>query len=427
MSTANDRNTTQDNTIKAAKSTVVACNDKASPRESGVTHNGKPTDCIIFCGGGTGGHITPAIAMAQIIEKYSDMPPRTVFIGRTGGAENAAIERAGYELLTLDVEGIRRSLSPKNLRALSKAIKARTEAKRIISELSPTLVVGTGGYVSWPVLSAAAAAGIPTVIHESNAYPGLVTRLMCKKCTSVLLGSADAAGYLRTRKNAFVVGNPTILPKNIISKEQARRRLGIKSTELFILSYGGSLGAARLNDTVCEMMRLNGGHRKGITHWHASGRGDYRRVRSMMPQPMPSDGSLRLLPYIEDMPTFLQAADLVIARSGAMTLSELAAYGVPAILIPSPNVAADHQYANAASARKKGGAIIIEESRLTADALYKAITEITSDKKLLRNMAQGMRSMHDEETPKRIYTALRAAMKKGEKQARFEFSAKDYL
>lgn len=362
-------------------------------------------ECIVFCGGGTGGHITPAIAMAQLIEKYSERKFRTIFIGRTGGAENSAIERAGYELRTLDVEGIHRSLSPKNLRAISKAIKARREAKGILSELSPCLVIGTGGYVSWPVLSAAVAAGIPTVIHESNAYPGLVTRLMCKKCTSVLLGSADAAGHLRAKKNVTVVGNPVILPKVIISKEQARRRLGIKSTDIFILSYGGSLGAAKINDAVCELMK-RGGYRKGVTHWHASGRGDYERMHSMMPHPMPTDGSLRLLPYIEDMPTFLRAADLVIARSGAMTLSELAAYGVPAILIPSPNVAADHQYANASAARKRGGAVIIEETKLTADALFESINGMIGDKRLLDRMAYRMRSMHDEETPTRIYAAL---------------------
>ncbi|MBQ8372114.1 MAG: undecaprenyldiphospho-muramoylpentapeptide beta-N-acetylglucosaminyltransferase [Clostridia bacterium] len=361
---------------------------------------------ILFCGGGTGGHVTPAIAMAQIITRFSDEKPDITFIGRRGGAENDAVTREGFRLLTLDVCGIRRSVSPKNFGAVLKALHARSEAKRIIAEASPDLIVGTGGYVSWPVISAGISKKIPTVIHESNAYPGLVTRLLGKKCTRVLLGYPEAKAFLRSKRNVRVVGNPIKTLTVGLTRDEARRRLGIGREDFFILSFGGSLGAKKINSVIRDLMLDYSLSEAGVVHWHATGRAEFENINGALPRELRGRSKCRMLPYIEDMPVFLRAADLAITRSGAMTVSELAEAALPAILVPSPNVVADHQYSNARAAAKAGGAVLIEEAKLTSSLLRKHIDRIRRDRALQKRMSSGMRSMYSVDTPRMIFDSL---------------------
>ncbi len=361
---------------------------------------------IIFCGGGTGGHVTPAIAMAQILMRFSDEEPSITFIGRHGGAENDAVLKEGFPLLTLDVTGIRRSATPKNFGAVLKALRARGEAKKIIADISPDLIVGTGGYVCWPVISAGIAKGIPTVIHESNAYPGLVTRLLGKKCTQVLLNYPEAKRHLKSKRNVRVVGNPIKQTTNGMTREMARKRLGIGRDDFFIISFGGSLGAKRINSVMRELMTDYSLNAPGVVHWHATGRSEFESISAALPSELRGRSKCKMLCYIEDMPVFLRAADLAITRSGAMTVSELAEAGLPSILIPSPNVVADHQYSNARAAAKAGGAVLIEENKLSADLLARHIERIRRDKELQRRMSSGMRTLYNADTPRLIYDAL---------------------
>ena len=346
---------------------------------------------IILTGGGTAGHVYPALAMAEAIaEKYPDA--EFVFIGRDGGEENKAVSLAGYRAYTLDVVGISRRLTLQNLGALRKALRAVGRAKAIIRNETPDMVIGTGGYVCWPVLRAATAANIPSLIHESNAYPGLVTRLLAKRCDAVLLGFGQAEEYLKGARRVYTVGNPVRAAFGVTDKAEARRALGIPQNELFILSYGGSLGAERINDAVLGWMNYAREHRYRLTHVHATGRRYFdeasRRLSSAGSRP-----SLRILPYIDNMPLWLSAADLAITRSGAMTVAELCAAKVPSILIPSPNVTDDHQRKNALEVQRGGKAILLPESELSAESLTALLTSVYKD----RSALSGMRSAFEGE------------------------------
>ena len=321
---------------------------------------------IVFCGGGTGGHITPALAMADILrqnEKNVDF----AFIGRRGGKENDAVRATGIKLYELEVVGLKRSLSLSNVSALFCALKARDEAKRLLKDLRPDAVIGTGGYVSWPVLSAAHSLGVRCAIHESNAYPGFVTRNLSGKCELVMLGYQEAAEHLGTTKNVKVTGNPVRSRVGKIGRVEARRELGIPIEARVVLSFGGSLGAQKINEVMREVMETGGCNCFFI---HATGRREFQGYG------LKSNMGRLILPYIEDMPTYLAAADVAITRCGAMTLAELCTAGVPSILIPSPNVTDNHQYKNAKALAESGAAVLIEERELTGNRLSAQINNL---------------------------------------------------
>ncbi len=341
---------------------------------------------IVFCGGGTGGHVTPALAMADILrQKYKNA--NFAFVGREGGAENKAIERDGYRLYLLRIRGLKRTLSPRNIVAILLALRARREARRILCEESPDAVIGTGGYVSWPVLSAARRLGIPTAIHESNAYPGVVTRMMAPRCDLVMLGYSEARDALPRGCNAVVTGNPVRGRVGRIPRAYARSRLGISDEVFVVLSFGGSLGAARINEAMlstAEEMRKE----RGILFIHATGRAEYDGLVGRGERL----DNCRLLPYIEDMPLYLAAADAAVTRCGAMTLAEICAAGVPAILVPSPNVTADHQTKNAEALAHTGGAVLIPEGELSAERLKKEILNLRDRAPLRAKMRRRLRA-----------------------------------
>lgn len=342
---------------------------------------------IFFCGGGTAGHVSPALAMAEQIRlKYQDA--EIFFIGREGGDENRAIIREGYPLFTLSVEGISRSLSPKNVIATLKAVAAVSKARKILQKNGADMVIGTGGYVSWAPLRAAAQLGIPRMIHEANAYPGLVTRLLARKCSCVMLGFAEASKHIQGAKAVYTVGNPTKEGFGRHTRTEARRALGIPDSKMLIVSFGGSLGAKSINDAVIGFMRSIKDRRYLISHIHAVGRRYWDSVLSESKELCEGARGLKIVPYIDNMPLWLCAADLVISRSGAMTLAELQASRVPAILIPSPNVTGDHQLKNAEAARERGSAILIRDEELTPGSLGDAVLSLYRDRRRLNAMGE---------------------------------------
>ncbi len=344
---------------------------------------------LIFTGGGTGGHVYPAIAIAEEMRaKYPDT--ELLFIGRCGGDENRAAEGADIPLKTLNVRGISRSLSPRNLSSIFLALRAEMSARKIIRDFAPDAVIGTGGYVSWPVLHAAHALGIPTAIHESNAYPGLVTRLLSKHCDLTLLGNGAAAGYLKNAKHISTVGNPLRRGFKTISKEAARSRLGIYGNRRLLVSFGGSIGATKVNDACISLMKSFSSSRRDIIHIHATGKrffDEYTRITESLPN------NCLPVPYIDDMPLVLSAADAVICRCGAMTLAEIAATKTPAILIPSPNVTDDHQYKNGKTAAESGGAFLITEGELTEARLTECVKRILDSDAEGRKMSRCIASL----------------------------------
>ena len=338
---------------------------------------------IVFCGGGTGGHITPMLAMADILgQNFEEV--EFSFVGREGGRENEAIRRAGFQPYEIRVTGLKRRPSLSNVKALTNAVAARKRAKEILREISPDLVIGTGGYVSWPVLSAAKKLGIKTAIHESNAVPGLVTRRCGGWLDLIMLGYPEAESRLPDRYPTVVTGNPVRRAIGSISRSRARAMLKIPEGKTVVLSFGGSLGSGVMNSTVIEMIERDGG-KSGLFFIHATGRGEYGKYRQR------SFRHARILPYIDEMPIYLAAADIGIVRCGAMTLAEIAAAGLPAILIPSPNVTANHQYENARALSDGGCGILISEAELNAEVLKTKVRQLAEDKNARRRMADAMR------------------------------------
>lgn len=343
---------------------------------------------VLLCGGGTGGHVTPALSVAQkLLEEGNEN--EILFIGRKDGKENLAVKKAQIELSELEIYGIKRSLSPSNIKRLFCAIRAVKKAKRIIKAFSPDIILGTGGYVCWPTLTAGRKLGIPTAIHESNVYPGLVTRLLSRKCDAILLNKGETAKYLKGAKRVEIVGNPISSGIYRISRTQARASLGLRSNDVFILSFGGSGGADKLNSAIYELMNEVSAEQSNVFHLHATGRAYFNKWSTEHVTP----GNCRIVPYIEDMPRYLKAADIVISRCGAMTLSELSAAGCCSVLIPSPNVTGDHQRKNAKSLSDSGSAILIKESELDSGRLISEVKSLVGNKDMRARLSCKI-SMH---------------------------------
>ena len=366
---------------------------------------------VLFCGGGTAGHINPAIAMAQLLLKEYE-GCEVAFVGRRGGRENDLITDLGYKLYTIELSGLKRSLSIKNLKALCQAISGTKKAKKIIEEFNPDIVIGTGGYVCWPVLRAATEKKIKTLIHESNAYPGLATRRLAYKCDRVLLNFEKAKEHLKRKDNVTIVGNPIREGFKKGTREEERARLGLTKKDILIVSFGGSLGAEKINLAVLGAMKNYICEKKNIHHIHSSGYGYYDKIKAEHPELCKGKNGCLILPYIKNAPSLLQAADITITRSGSATLSELAAVGSASILIPSPNVTANHQYENARALQEQGAAVIINENSLTQDSLTEAIAELVTNKDKAMRMRTKIKKFSNGDTDDKILAVINSCIKK---------------
>lgn len=360
---------------------------------------------ILLCGGGTAGHVMPAIAISEIIEK--SFPDASIaFAGRTGGGENDAYLKTKHPLYTTDICGISRSLSVNNIKTIFKVIKSGRVAKSIIEDFKPDIIIGTGGYVCYPFIHRGQRMQIKTVIHESNVYPGLVTRLLGAKCDMVMLNLGGTRRYLKNVSHTLVVGNPTRQGFGAMTKAEARRRLNIPESKTLILSFGGSLGSAAINNAVIGSIKKRNSSHSGIYHVHATGKGYYEGVKEKHPELFSNSENIRILPYVEDMPLYLTAADLAVTRSGAITISELLKCGIPSVLIPSPNVTANHQYKNAKYMRDNGAALLIEEKDLTSESLTDTVNELLSSGERMRKMSDNAKRLSPKNTDLLIQKAL---------------------
>ncbi len=322
---------------------------------------------VIMTGGGTGGHVNPALAIADKI-KAMEPDSEIIFVGTKRGIENKLVPAAGYELRHVDVRGIRRSLSPANIRAAYLALTSPYKAKKLIREFRPDIVIGTGGYVSWPVVKAASMLGVPCVLHESNAIAGVAVKMLKDKVDRIYLNFEETGKTLGCSEKLLRVGNPLSGGFGGISREEAREKLGLEGKyKNMILSYGGSMGAEKVNEAVLTLMETYSSNHPETLHILATGsiekdiaRADFER------RGLDKYENLQLVEYIYDMPLKMAAADVIICRAGAMTVSELASAGKCTIFIPSPNVAENHQYKNAKVLADAGGAFVFEEKELAA-------------------------------------------------------------
>ena len=345
----------------------------------------------LFAGGGTAGHITPALAVAEVLCKQ-EAEAEILFIGRTGGAENEKVRTLGYRVREISAAGLERRLTVKNLRAGFTLLRGLFDAGRILDEEKPDVVLGTGGYVSYPILHAAARRGIPIFLHESNATPGLAARRLSLRCEKVLLGVPGSEGAFPVGTRTEVVGNPVRRGFSERTKAEEKRRLGIPADRLFLLSFGGSLGSERLNELLLSFLAEDSAENKKIVHFHATGERYFSSLPEKYRRFTRTRSVCRILPYINDMPHLMRAADIVVSRAGAMTLAELAAAECAAVLIPSPNVTENHQYKNAKHLSDAGAALLIEECALSEKSLTDAVHLLEADetqrKSLMRAVAR---------------------------------------
>ena len=358
---------------------------------------------LLLCGGGTAGHVNPAIAVAEELKKR-DKDAEILFIGRDGGKENELITRAGFKLKTIKIEGLRRSFTTDNIRRIITALKARSAAEKIIKSFNPDVILGTGGYVCWPVISAGKALGIPTAVHESNITPGMTTKLVSGKCDLILINHEKTKDYLGSKVRCVTVGNPLRQDFGRISRGEARKKMGLSNDEIFIVSFGGSIGAKQLNEVITEVMDEHSTKIKSIRHLHASGKRYYSEAEKKYIDK--TYLGCRIVPYIDNMPTVLKAADIVICRCGAVTLSEISAVGVASILIPSPNVSGNHQFKNARHLADGEAAVLIEEKNLSKETLINQLFELENDENGRKNRAKIIKAYHKADAAKLIIDEL---------------------
>lgn len=361
---------------------------------------------ILFAGGGTAGHINPALAVAGYIkERHPDA--KISYIGTAEKLEAKLVPEKGYDFYTIDVAGFQRKLTPKNIvkniSAVKKAIVSSSDSKKLLKELKPDVVVGTGGYVSGPVLKAAQKLGIKTAIHEQNAFPGITTKMLATNADAVMLAMPEAEKLLKLNKKPVITGNPIRSELLSISKEEARAKLGLDNRPL-ILSFGGSLGARRINESVCELIKWHNGTDK-FYHIHGTGKTGYTDMKSVLSGIKLSD-TIDIREYINDMDVCMAAADLLICRAGAITLGELEACGKPAVLIPSPYVAENHQFHNAMTLKKIGAAEIIEEKDLSGEKLISTVSLLIENKPKLEKMSDAAKKGAILDANERIYQII---------------------
>lgn len=373
---------------------------------------------VLMTGGGTAGHINPALAIAAKI-KREHPEAEILFVGAKGKMETRLVPEAGYALKTVDVRGFQRRLSVKNVgRNLSAAVHAVTAGSacsKILRDFQPDIAIGTGGYVSGPILRKAAKMGIPVVVHESNALPGVTVKMLAKYAKAVMISDESARKYLPAEANVVVTGNPLRQGFAAMDRDTARRELGVDSRPL-VLSFGGSLGASHLNEAMAGVLQRNQGEGCPIQFIVGTGKGENweKAGRILQDKGVKPDGiHVRVRDYIDDMPRCMAAADLVISRCGAMTLSELPAMKKPSILVPSPYVAENHQFYNAKALADRGAAVCIEEKDLTDSRLWDTIKDVVLSPDRLKSMAESAGRAAKWDADDRIYDVIRQVLGRG--------------
>ncbi len=363
---------------------------------------------VLFAAGGTGGHINPALAIAGSI-KARHPDTEILFAGTPWGMEAKFVPDAGYAFAPIKVRGIERGFSfraiKSNFKTLRYLMTANTRAKKIIRDFSPDIVIGTGGYVSGPVVRAAAKMGIKTLIHEQNAYPGVTTKLLSRHVDVILVAFKEAMDRIQTKAKMLEVGNPVRQEFLFADKKKSREKLGLDPKKIVILSCGGSLGAKAINLAMMDVLKAH--YKNGnIQHVHATGHfGSLWMPKELRESgiDIDHDPDIRVMEYIKDMPEYLAACDLIITRSGAITLSEIQAQGKAAILIPSPNVTENHQFHNAMVLANADAGVVIEEKELSGVKLCKTIDKLVGDPEKLKVMGKNAAAIAKTDANNLIY------------------------
>lgn len=371
---------------------------------------GNAPERVIFTCGGTAGHVNPAVALAQLmIARKPDT--EILFVGAERGLEKDLIPKAGFAFRTVHISSFHRSMKPAeikhNLISVGNYLRAPREARRILREFCPQVVIGTGGYASFPMVKAAAKLGIPTAVHESNMVPGLTTRLLEPFADRIMVGFEECRGQYRHPDRVVVTGTPVRGDFFTRTKQQAREELGIHDKRPLIVSFWGSLGAAGMNGEMATFLALEAA-KEPFHHIHGAGGGYDALLRALKERgvDLKRHPSLEVRPYIYDMDRALRAADLVLCRAGASTISELTALGVPALIVPSPYVTNNHQEKNARVLERAGGACVLLEDEANGQVLFQRSCEILRDDARRASMSAAMEKLGIPDAAERIYQTV---------------------
>ena len=371
---------------------------------------------LIFTCGGTAGHINPALAVANLMrERHPDC--NILFIGAQGHMEEKLVPQAGYALRCLPGSGLSRKLNPAGIKQNAHAVKCVLDAvkacKRIFKEFQPDVIVGTGGYASFPALYAGSSMKIPVCVHESNAVPGVTTKLAAKLADRVLVCFEESKKMYPNPAKVEVVGMPVRREFIYGNREKARQELGI-GEEPVVLSAFGSLGAKVMNQTMAELFRMEQQAHFPFRHIHATGSFGWEWMPGLVQEKgvdLSQTKQIEMKEYFYNMPTLMAAADVMISRAGASTCNEIAAAGLPCILIPSPNVTNNHQEKNARVLEARKGAVVLLEKDCTAQALYTQIQSLLTDPQRRAEMGRNLHEMVTLDSAERIRDIIEQLVK----------------
>jgi len=353
---------------------------------------------IIITGGGTGGHIYPAIAIAERLMQ-EDKRTECLYIGAKRGIEKDIVPSTDIPFKQIDVAPLNKKISLKTFSALLQVIKGHVQAYRYIKDFRPDVIIGTGGYVTGPVVLVGALMGIPCTIHEQNAFPGMANKILSRFVASVMVTFEEATAYFKTKDKIVFTGLPIREAFFKVSREEARRKLSLKDSDIMIMTVGGSNGALKVNEVMSEVYDKISA-KENVVFIHVSGERYYDVLKERFSTR--KEKKLRLLKYVDDMPTYLSAADIVVSRAGASTITEIIASKTPSIIIPSPNVANNHQFHNAKVIDKNGMGFVISESDLNSDLVVHTLIDLIEHPEKLEIMAKNCEKMNAEQTLTRI-------------------------
>jgi len=362
---------------------------------------------VLITGGGTGGHIYPGLAIADnLLEREA---VEILFVGTERGLEKEIVPKAGFSFATVTVEGLPRRISLTSLRSGFKLVKGLWQAKKIIEKFRPSLVVGTGGYVCGPVVAMAAWQGIPTLIHEQNAFPGITNRLLAKWVNKIAVTYQESARYFPEEK-ITLTGNP-VRPEVISAqREEALAKFSLNPKKKTVLVFGGSRGARSINQAMIAAREALQ-NEDFLQIIHVTGKEDFSWVSGQESMEEVKIGNITIKPYLHNMPDALAAADLVLCRAGATTLAEITVRGIPAILIPYPYATDNHQEYNARSLEKEGAAVVLLDKELNQTKLEDCILRLVKDQNRLDHMAQKSKGMGKPEAAEYIVNCLYSLVK----------------
>ncbi len=363
---------------------------------------------FLIAGGGTGGHINPGIAIARYIrQKQKDAD--ILFAGTQRGLETKLVPREGFELRLIKVRGFKRKLSKDTFVAIKELFQGIWEARKLIREFKPDVVIGTGGYVCGPVLFVASRMKIATLIHEQNAFPGITNRILSRFVDAVAISFKESKKFFKSARMLVHTGNPVRDEILEADRTASRQKLCLDKDTPLVVVTGGSLGAERINQVVCDMI-VNHYKSSDFNIIFSTGNDQYQKILDQLGSGLPD--SITITPYIYDAGSIYSAADLIICRGGAITMSELPVLGLPSVIIPSPNVTANHQEYNARALEKQGAAVVILEKDLNSNLMYQQIMSLLKDRDQLLKMARNARKMGITNATEKIYSMITEIIKK---------------